>query len=212
LRLRVGKKRSASSKRWLAEHEADPYVQRARAEGWRSRAVYKLAELDERDGLLRAGSTIVDLGAAPGGWSQYVRRRLGDRARIFALDILDIEPIEGVHFIQGDFREESVLQEFEALLGNAEVDLVLSDMAPNLSGVDVADQVGSVHLAELALMFARERLRPGGNFLTKVFQGEGFDAYLKEVRESFDKVMIRKPKASRPRSREVYLFGKSHRS
>lgn len=203
-------KRSSSSKRWLAEHESDPYVQRARAEGWRSRAVFKLAELDERDHLLRSGITIVDLGAAPGGWCQYVRRRLGDAVGVFALDILEIEPLDGVHFICGDFREETVLREFERALGGAEPDLVLSDMAPNLSGIDTADQAASVYLAELALEFAREHLRPGGQFVVKVFQGEGFEAYLASVRASFGKVLIRKPKASRSRSREVYLVGKTH--
>lgn len=204
-------KRRASSRRWLAEHESDPYVQRARAEGWRSRAVFKLAELDERDGLTGAGMTVVDLGAAPGGWSQYLKRRHGARVRVFALDVLDIEPLDGVEFVCGDFREDEVLRRFEARLGTEEVDLVLSDMAPNISGVDVADQAGSVALAELALEFCRDHLRVGGSFVVKLFQGEGFDAYLRSMREMFSKVLIRKPKSSRARSREVYLVAKGYR-
>lgn len=209
----MSKKRSASSKRWLREHETDPYVQKARREGYRSRAVYKLEELDQRDRLLRPGISIVDLGAAPGGWCQYIERKLGDRVRIVATDILPMDAVPGTNFtfVQGDFREPAVLAQIEQAVGAAKVDLVLSDMAPNISGVDAADQVASVHLAELALDFARNRLKPGGVFVTKVFQGEGFDAYLKAVRQAFAKVALRKPKASRPRSREVYLVARGPR-
>jgi len=207
----VSKKRSASSKRWLHEHRSDTYVKQARHEGYRSRAVYKLEELDQRDHLLRPGISIVDLGAAPGGWSQYAQRKLGDRARIVALDVLPMDPLPGVTFIQGDFRDPPVLEALEAAVGAAKVDLVLSDMAPNISGVDAADQAGTVHLAELALEFARARLKPGGAFVAKLFQGEGFDGFLKELRQNFGKVVLRKPKASRPRSREVYLVARGLR-
>jgi 23S rRNA (uridine2552-2'-O)-methyltransferase len=207
----VTKKRSASSKRWLHEHRSDTYVKQARHEGYRSRAVYKLEELDQRDHLLRPGLSMVDLGAAPGGWSQYAQRRLGDKARIVALDVLPMDPLPGVTFIQGDFREAPVLDALEAAVGEAKVDLVLSDMAPNISGVDAADQAGTVHLAELALEFARARLKPGGVFVAKLFQGEGFDEFLKELRQNFSKVSLRKPKASRPRSREIYLVARGLR-
>jgi 23S rRNA (uridine2552-2'-O)-methyltransferase len=207
----VSKKRSASSKRWLHEHRSDTYVKQARHEGYRSRAVYKLEELDQRDHLLRPGISMVDLGAAPGGWSQYAQRKLGDRARIVALDVLPMDPLPGVTFIQGDFRDPPVLEALEAAVGAAKVDLVLSDMAPNISGVDAADQAGTVHLAELALEFARARLKPGGAFVAKLFQGEGFDGFLKELRQNFGKVVLRKPKASRPRSREVYLVARGLR-
>ena len=207
----MSKKRSASSKRWLHEHRSDTYVKQARHEGYRSRAVYKLEELDQRDHLLRPGISIVDLGAAPGGWSQYAQRKLGDRARIVALDVLPMDPLPGVTFIQGDFRDPPVLEALEAAVGAAKVDLVLSDMAPNISGVDAADQAGTVHLAELALEFARARLKPGGAFVAKLFQGEGFDGFLKELRQNFGKVVLRKPKASRPRSREVYLVARGLR-
>jgi 23S rRNA (uridine2552-2'-O)-methyltransferase len=207
----VTKKRSASSKRWLHEHRSDTYVKQARHEGYRSRAVYKLEELDQRDHLLRPGISMVDLGAAPGGWSQYAQRRLGDKARIVALDVLPMDPLPGVTFIQGDFREAPVLDALEAAVGEAKVDLVLSVMAPNISGVDAADQAGTVHLAELALEFARARLKPGGVFVAKLFQGEGFDEFLKELRQNFSKVSLRKPKASRPRSREIYLVARGLR-
>lgn len=204
-------KRTPSSKRWLAEHEADPYVREARREGYRSRAVYKLAELAERDRLLKPGITIVDLGAAPGGWSQYLQRKFGARVRTVALDVLPMEPVPGIAFIQGDFRETAVLARLEAWLGGAPVDLVLSDMAPNISGIEVADQVGAMHLAELAFEFARSHLRPGGTLLVKAFQGEGFDDFLKNLRQVFEKVAIRKPKASRPRSKEIYLLARGLR-
>lgn len=207
----MSKKRSASSKRWLHEHRSDAYVKQARHEGYRSRAVYKLEELDRRDHLLRPGISVVDLGAAPGGWCQYIRKRLGDRASVVALDILPMDPIPGVTIIQGDFREADVLAQLEAAVGSPNVDLVLSDMAPNISGIDSADQAGTVHLAELALDFARNRLKPGGTLVTKLFQGEGFDDFVKSLRQSFDKVVLRKPKASRPRSREIYLVARGHR-
>jgi len=207
----VTKKRSASSKRWLHEHRSDTYVKQARHEGYRSRAVYKLEELDQRDHLLKPGISIVDLGAAPGGWCQYVQRRLGDKSRIVALDVLPMDPIPGVTFIQGDFRDATVLEALEAAVGEAKVDLVLSDMAPNISGVDAADQAGTVHLAELALEFAQARLKPGGAFVAKLFQGEGFDEFLRQLRQSFRKVALRKPKASRPRSREIYLVARGLR-
>ena len=209
----MSKKRSASSKRWLREHETDTYVQKARREGYRSRAVYKLEELDQRDRLLKPGISIVDLGAAPGGWCQYIERKLGQRVRIVATDILPMDAVAGTHFtfVLGDFREPAVLERIEAAVGEAKVDLVLSDMAPNISGVDAADQAGSVHLAELALEYARTRLKPAGAFVVKVFQGEGFDEYLRAVRQAFAKVALRKPKASRPRSREIYLVARGLR-
>jgi len=207
----MSKKRRPSSKRWLREHETDPYVQRARREGYRSRAVYKLEELDERDRLVRPGITVVDLGAAPGGWSQYIQRRHGDRVRVLALDVLPMDPVPGVTFIQGDFRETPVLEQLEAALGGAKVDLVLSDLAPNISGVDAADQAGSMDLAQLALEFATAHLKPGGTLLVKAFQGEGFDQWLRNLRGAFESVLIRKPKASRPRSSEVYLLAQRQR-
>lgn len=209
----MSKKRSASSKRWLHEHRSDTYVKQARHEGYRSRAVYKLEELDQRDHLLKPGISIVDLGAAPGGWCQYIERKLGDRVRIVATDILPMDPVPGANFsfILGDFREPAVLEAIEAAVGAAKVDLVLSDMAPNISGVDAADQAGSVHLAELALEFARARLKPSGALVVKLFQGEGFDQFLKNLRQAFAKVALRKPKASRPRSREIYLVARGPR-
>jgi 23S rRNA (uridine2552-2'-O)-methyltransferase len=209
----VTRKRSSSSKRWLHEHRSDAYVKQARHEGYRSRAVYKLEELDQRDRLLKPGISIVDLGAAPGGWCQYIERKLGDRVRIVATDILPMDPVAGTNFtfVQGDFREPAVLAAIEKAVGAGGVDLVLSDMAPNISGVDAADQAGVVHLAELALEFARAHLKPGGALVVKLFQGEGFDGFLKDLRLAFGKVALRKPKASRPRSREVYLVARGLR-
>jgi 23S rRNA (uridine2552-2'-O)-methyltransferase len=204
--------RSKSSSRWLKEHFDDVWVKKAQAEGWRSRAAFKLEELVERDRLLKPGMHVVDLGAAPGGWSQLVQRRLGDSGRIIALDILPMQGIGGVQFIEGDFREAEVLAELERCLGGAPVDLVLSDMAPNMSGVAVADQIRAMDLAELALDFCRHWLKPGGAFLTKLFQGAGFDNYLRDLRGGFDHVTIRKPKASRARSREVYALATGHRA
>jgi 23S rRNA (uridine2552-2'-O)-methyltransferase len=198
--------RSKSSSRWLREHFDDVYVKKAQAEGLRSRAVFKLEELIERDRLLKPGIRVVDLGAAPGSWSQLVRQRLGDSGTVIALDILPMQGIGGVDFLQGDFREESVLRELEALLDGGKVDLVLSDMAPNMSGVALADQIRAMDLAELALDFSRQWLKPGGAFLIKLFQGAGFDDYLRSLRAEFTRVTMRKPKASRARSREVYAL------
>ena len=203
--------RSKSSSRWLQEHFSDPYVKRAQAEGWRSRAVFKLDELIERDALLKPGMTVVDLGAAPGGWSQMVRERLGDRGRVVALDILPMQGIGGVDFILGDFREDSALAALEAVLDGAPVDLVLSDMAPNMSGVGAVDQDRSMHLAELAAQFADTHLKKGGAFLTKLFQGQGFDEYVRRLRGGYARVSIRKPKASRARSNEVYALATGKR-
>lgn len=204
----MSRKRSSSSSRWLAEHENDLYVKEARKQGYRSRAVFKLKEIAERDHLLRPGMVVVDLGAAPGGWSQLARPLLGPKGRLIALDILPMDPLPDVDLITGDFREEAVLRQLEERVGQKSVDLVLSDMAPNVSGIDSADQVGQLYLCELALDFARQHLRTGGDFLAKVFQGEGFETYLKMLRQDFESVTIRKPKASRPRSREVYLLAR----
>ncbi len=198
--------RSKSSAGWLREHFNDVYVKKAQAEGVRSRAVYKLEELIDRDRLLKPGMAVVDLGAAPGGWSQLVRQRLGDSGKVFALDILPMPGIAGVDFLQGDFREESVVRELEARLDGQRLDLVLSDMAPNMSGVALADQIRAMALAELALDFSRQWLKPGGAFLIKLFQGAGFDDYLRSLRAEFSRVTMRKPKASRARSREVYAL------
>lgn len=198
--------RSKSSAGWLREHFNDEYVKKAQAEGLRSRAVYKLEELIARDRLLRPGTTVVDLGAAPGSWSQLVRQRLGDSGKVIALDILPMQQIAGVEFVQGDFREEAVLHELEERLQNQPVDLVLSDLAPNMSGVALADQIRAMALADLALDFSRQWLRPGGSFLVKLFQGAGFDAYVRGLRTEFTGVTMRKPKASRARSREVYAL------
>jgi 23S rRNA (uridine2552-2'-O)-methyltransferase len=203
--------RSKSSQRWLKEHFSDPYVKKAQAEGMRSRAAYKLEELAGRDRLLRPGMVVVDLGAAPGGWSQWVRQeldRLGQATpgRVIALDILEMPPLAGVEFLHGDFREDAVLSGLEAALDGAAVDLVLSDMAPNKSGVDAVDLPRAMHLAELAMDFADRHLRPGGTFLIKLFQGVGFDDYVRELRRRYAKVAIRKPAASRRRSPEVYAL------
>ncbi|MDC8015265.1 23S rRNA (uridine(2552)-2'-O)-methyltransferase RlmE [Tahibacter soli] len=204
--------RSKSSTRWLQEHFSDPYVKRAQAEGYRSRAAFKLDELIERDHLLKPGMAVVDLGAAPGGWSQLVNERLRGNGRVVALDILPMQGISGVTFILGDFREESVLKQLEEQLSGAEVDLVLSDMAPNMSGVDLVDQTRAMHLAELALDFSKNWLKPGGNFLIKLFQGVGFDEYVRSLRAAFTRVSIRKPKASRARSNEVYALAQGKRA
>ena len=203
--------RSKSSTRWLQEHFSDPYVRRAQAEGWRSRAVFKLDELIARDRLLKPGMVVVDLGAAPGGWSQMVRSRLGDKGRVIALDILPMQGIAGVDFIEGDFREDEVLKTLEKHLDGAPVDLVLSDMAPNLSGMTSVDQPRAMELAELAEDFAVGHLRKGGVFLTKLFQGEGFDAYVRRLRQRYERVSMRKPKASRARSPEVYALAVGRR-
>lgn len=198
-------KRSKSSRDWLDRHFRDEYVKRAQAEGYRSRAAYKLLELQQRERILKPGQLVVDLGAAPGGWSQIVQQIVGAGGRVLALDILPMEPIGGVEFIQGDFREKESLERLRGLLHGAAVDLVLSDMAPNVSGMSAVDQPKAIYLCEIALELAREILRPGGSFVVKVFQGEGFDSCIREVRSSFSRVVIRKPDASRPKSREVYL-------
>ena len=198
--------RSKSSQRWLKEHFSDPFVKKAQAEGMRSRAAYKLEELLERDRLLKPGMVVVDLGAAPGGWSQQVRRQMGDKGRVLALDILEMPPLAGVEFLHGDFRDEQVLATFEGMLGGQGVDLVLSDMAPNKSGVDAVDQPRMLYLAELALDFADNHLKPGGAFLIKLFHGAGFDDYVRELRRRYAKVVVRKPAASRQRSPEVYAL------
>jgi 23S rRNA (uridine2552-2'-O)-methyltransferase len=200
----VAKKRS-SSKAWLREHRDDPYVQRAQREGYRSRACYKLLELQERDRLIRPGMTVVDLGSAPGGWSQVAAELTGDRGRVVASDILPMDSLGGVTFIQGDFTEDAVFDAICAELGGKGADVVLSDMAPNMSGLAAVDQPRAMLLAELALDLALRMLRPGGAFACKVFQGEGFETLLADARTGFERVQTRKPAASRPRSREVYL-------
>ncbi len=199
-------KPSKTSKQWMREHINDPYVQLAQKAGYRSRAAYKLLEIDERDHLLKPGMVIVDLGATPGGWSQVAAAKVGTAGKVLALDLLPLDPLAGVTFIQGDFREESVLRQLESELGGRAVGLVISDMAPNISGIVSADQARAMHLAELAMDFALEHLTPEGSFLVKVFQGAGFEEYLKNMRQSFSKVVSRKPKASRDRSSEVYLL------
>ncbi len=204
--------RSSSSHRWLKEHFDDRFVKMAQKQNLRSRAAFKLEELHEKDRLLSDVDSVVDLGAAPGGWCQVARRLLPAQARIVALDILPMEPLAGVDFIQGDFREDSVLETLTTRLGSDKVDLVLSDLAPNMSGVAAADQARAMYLAELALDFCQCKLKPGGNFAVKLFQGEGFDQYLKQLRAQFDKVVMRKPAASRPRSREIYAVAKGFRA
>ncbi len=204
--------RSKSSKRWLKEHFDDFYVQKAQKEGWRSRAVYKLQEIDEKDKLLKPGMTVVDLGAAPGGWSQWAASRVGEKGQVYALDILPVEPFAGVTFIQGDFREEAVYQQLLDALGEKTVDLVISDMAPNMSGNTAVDIPRAMYLSELAMDFADQTLKPGGDLLVKVFQGAGFDELIRALRQRYAKVITRKPKASRPRSREVYLLARDKRA
>ncbi len=200
--------RSKSSGQWLREHFNDHYVKLSQKDGWRSRASYKLLEIQEKDRVIRPGMKVVDLGAAPGGWSQVAVSLAGDKGRVVASDILPMDPIAGVDFVQGDFTEELVLNSILETIGADQVDLVISDMAPNMSGMLSVDQPKSMYLAELALDMARQVLRKNGTFLTKVFQGEGFDTYLKDMRSSFGRVQTRKPKASRPRSREVYLLAR----
>jgi 23S rRNA (uridine2552-2'-O)-methyltransferase len=204
-------KRSKSSARWLAEHAADPYVKRAHDEGWRSRAAFKLEEIQKSDRLLKPGMTVVDLGAAPGGWSQYAARRLDGKGRVIALDVLDMPAIPGVEFIQGDFNDDSVLGQLNALLGGARVDLVLSDMAPNMMGIADVDHDRSMQLVELAEAFAAQALKPGGDLLMKVFQGRGFQPLVARLRKSYETVQLRKPKASRSRSPEVYVLARGYR-
>ncbi len=203
--------RTRSSKAWLAEHFNDPYVKRAQQEGFRSRAVYKIEEIDRRDHLLRPGMVVVDLGAAPGGWSQYAVRRAGASGLVVALDILPMEAIPGVEILEGDFTEGAVVDRLFGRLEGRPVDLVISDMAPNISGIDSADQARAMYLAELALDFAIQVLRNGGDFLVKVFQGGGYQEFYRTMRGRFDRVVARKPRASRSRSREIYLVGKGFR-
>lgn len=204
-------KKNKTSRAWVHDHLNDPYVQRAQADGYRARAAYKLTEIDERDHLLRPGAVVVDLGAAPGSWCQIAVKRCGPKGRVLALDLLPMEAVAGVDFLLGDFTEDAVLEEFERRLDGARVDVVLSDMAPNLSGVATVDQARSIHLCELALDFAVRHLKPGGQFLVKVFQGEGFMAFRQQMESAFASVQVRKPKASRDRSAEVYLLGKGPR-
>ncbi len=203
--------RSKSSQRWLKEHFSDPFVKKAQAEGLRSRAAYKLEELLERDQLLKPGMVIVDLGAAPGGWSQLARKQLGDSGRVVALDILAMPSIAGVDFLHGDFREPETLSDLKTLLAGGPADLVLSDMAPNMSGVAVTDQARVMHLSELALDFCDDHLKRGGTFLIKLFMGAGFDDYVRQLRVRFERVVIRKPEASRKRSSEVYALAMAKR-
>jgi 23S rRNA (uridine2552-2'-O)-methyltransferase len=204
-------RRSRSSARWLAEHAADPYVRRAQEEGWRSRAAFKLEEIQRTDHLIRPGMTVVDLGAAPGGWSQFAARRMSGQGRVIALDLLAMPAVPGVEFIQGDFADEAVLAGLTASLGGATVDLVMSDMAPNMMGMSDVDHDRSMHLVELAVDFATRVLRPGGDLLVKVFQGRGFQPLVADLRRRFESVKIRKPKASRARSAEVYVLARGYR-
>jgi len=205
-------KRTRTSNAWLREHVNDTYVQRAKAEGYRSRASFKLMEIDDRDHLIRSGEIVVDLGATPGGWSQVAAKRMQGKGRVIALDLLEMDPLHGVDFIQGDFREEDVLRQLEAMLAGKKLGLVLSDMAPNMSGILLSDQARVMHLAELGLEFSRNWLKPDGAFLVKVFQGYGFDDFVREMRLVFKTVASRKPDASRDRSAEVYLLGRGLKS
>lgn len=204
--------RTKSSQRWLARNARDKYVKRARQEGARSRAIYKIEEIDRRDRLLRPGMTVVDLGAAPGGWSQYVKSRVGDSGRVVSLDILPMEPIVGVEIIEGDFTQQPVLDSLLSRLNDKKVDLVISDMAPNMTGVASVDQARSMHLAELALEFVDKALSPGGSLMIKTFQGAGFNEFHAQLRRRFEKVLVRKPSASRAESREIYLLGRGFRT
>lgn len=204
--------RSKSSKRWLNEHFDDPYVKQAQKLGLRSRSAFKLMELDDKYRLIQPGDFVVDLGSAPGGWSQVAGRKVGKAGMVVALDILPMDPLPGVHFIQADFTEDDALQRLDAALDGKRPKLVLSDMAPNMSGMAVTDQARSMYLAELALDFAKAHLQPGGDFLVKMFQGEGSDAYVKQVRDLFSSVTVKKPEASRSRSREVYVLARGLRA
>lgn len=193
----------------MREHVNDPFVQLAKKEGWRSRAAFKLMEIDDKDRLLKAGEVVVDLGATPGGWSQVAAKRVGEGGKVIGLDLLEMQPIHGVEFIQGDFREDETLRRLEEILAGRRVGLVLSDMAPNMSGVSLVDQARVMHLAELGLDFARMHLKPDGAFLVKVFQGCDYDAFVRSMRENFKTVAVRKPQASRDRSPELYLLGRT---
>jgi len=202
-------KRTRTSKAWMREHVNDTYVQLARKEGWRSRAAFKLMEIDDKDKLLTRGEVVVDLGATPGGWSQVAAKRVGDGGGlVIALDLIEMEPLHNVDFIQGDFREDDVLKQLEEKLANRKVGLVMSDMAPNMSGVPLVDQARIMYLAELGLEFSRVHLKPDGAFLVKVFQGTDYENFLRAMRETFKTVVVRKPDASRDRSAELYLLGR----
>ncbi|ARD10414.1 MULTISPECIES: 23S rRNA (uridine(2552)-2'-O)-methyltransferase RlmE [Pseudomonas] len=203
--------RSKTSHNWLKEHFDDKYVKMAQKDGYRSRASYKLLEIQEKDKLIRPGMTVIDLGAAPGGWSQVTSRLIGGQGRLIASDILEMDSIPDVTFIQGDFTEDKILEQILEAVGNTQVDLVISDMAPNMSGLSAVDMPRAMFLCELALDLAGRVLRPGGDFLIKVFQGEGFDIYHKDIRKLFDKVQMRKPSSSRDRSREQYLLARGFR-
>lgn len=205
-------KKHKTNKAWIHEHVTDPYVQRAKAEGWRSRAAFKLIEIDEKEHLLKPGMTVVDLGAAPGSWSQYAVRRIQPGGSLLALDILEMQGLDGVTFVQGDFREQAVLERFEAALGGRAVDLVLSDMAPNMSGIPMTDQARVMDLAELTLAFAKDHLKAGGDMLVKVFQGAGYMELREAMRQVFEVILVRKPSASRGRSAETFLLGRKKRS
>lgn len=200
--------RSKSSARWLNEHVNDPFVKQAQKDGYRSRASYKLLALNEKDKLIKPGMLVIDLGSAPGGWSQIASKLVGEPGKVIASDILPMDALPDVDFIQGDFTEESVFDEIMKVIDGRPVDVVISDMAPNLSGVAAVDQAGSIYLIELALDMAQQVLKPRGSFVAKAFQGEGYEAFVKQVREHFETVQIRKPEASRARSREVYVVGK----
>lgn len=199
---------SKTSKAWLKEHFDDKYVKQSKNDGYRSRASYKLVEMQEKDKLIKPGMKVVDLGSAPGGWSQVAAKLVGDHGRVVASDILEMDPIAGVTFIHGDFTQDSVYQAIMAAMNGEMADLVISDMAPNMSGMNAVDQPAAMYLVELALDLSTQILKPGGDFVAKVFQGEGFDEYIKALRENFQKVITRKPDSSRARSREVYLLGK----
>jgi len=203
--------KGSSKKNWLARQQKDPYVKQAQESHYRSRAVYKLIEIDERDHLFKQGQVVIDLGAAPGSWSQYVSEKIGHKGRLLAIDILPMEPIDNTLFIEGDFTEQSVYEECLQAMNNARADLVISDMAPNLSGIRVADQARSLHLAELSFDLAKSVLKAGGDMLVKVFEGEGTDRYRHELKEHFGKIIVRKPKASRDDSREFYVLAKTFR-
>ncbi len=205
-------KRSKSSRRWLDEHVNDPYVKQAQKDGLRSRSSYKLIELNEKDKLIRPGMLVMDLGSAPGGWSQVAGGLVGEKGRVLATDILPMGALDNVDFIQGDFTDDAVFQQLLDQLDGRQPDLIVSDIAPNISGVAASDQASSMYLVELTLDMVRQVLKPGGNYVVKVFQGEGSDQFLKDVRSSFEKVVIRKPEASRPRSREVYFVAKGFKA
>lgn len=209
--MTIKSRRHKKSKVWMQEHVNDPWVQRAQADGWRSRAAFKLLEIDDKAHLLRPGMTVVDLGCAPGSWSQVAVKRIQPGGRLIGLDLLPMEPLHGVEFIQGDFREDSVLRQLEGALNGRAVDLVLSDMAPNISGIAASDQARGMHLAELTLEFCRDHLKPGGDMLVKVFQGSGFVELRKMLAEAFETLQTKKPAASRDRSAETYLLGRGKR-